>query len=68
MGCPVGPQIDRLGPLIERLMALIASFILMGIVVFISFRPNYIPSAAVMLAGFSDIVVTIAIAASLLFT
>lgn len=44
----------------QTLFALLIAFLLMGIVVFISFR-TMIPSLAVMLAAFSDIVVTLAI-------
>jgi len=44
----------------ETFKALIFAFIFMGIVVFLWFR-NFIPSIAVILSAFSDIVVTIAI-------
>ncbi len=44
----------------QSLFALLAAFVLMGIVVFIYFR-SPVPSLAVILAGFSDIVVTLAI-------
>ncbi|MBI2152000.1 protein translocase subunit SecF, partial [Candidatus Woesearchaeota archaeon] len=44
----------------QVITALIFAFVLMGIVVFIYFRVP-IPSAAVILAGFSDIVITMAI-------
>ncbi len=44
----------------ETVYALLAAFVLMGIVVFISFR-SFIPSAAVIAAAFSDIIVTLAI-------
>ena len=44
----------------QSLIALLCAFLLMGIVVFIYFRTP-VPSLAVILAGFSDIVVTLAI-------
>ncbi len=44
----------------QTAFALLAAFVLMGIVVFAYFR-NMIPSLAVILAAFSDIVVTLAI-------
>ncbi|MDA1196787.1 MAG: protein translocase subunit SecF [Nanoarchaeota archaeon] len=44
----------------ETLTALVIAFILMSIIVFIYFR-SFIPSIAVILAAFSDIVVTLAI-------
>jgi len=44
----------------EIIYAIIISFILMGIIVFIIFR-TIVPSAAVILAAFSDIVITLAI-------
>ncbi|HLC74821.1 MAG TPA: protein translocase subunit SecF [Candidatus Nanoarchaeia archaeon] len=44
----------------QTFRAMIAAFVLMGIVVFIYFR-SFIPSVAVILAAFSDIVETIAI-------
>ncbi|MBL7054384.1 protein translocase subunit SecF [Candidatus Woesearchaeota archaeon] len=44
----------------EVVVALMIAFIFMGIVVFLYFR-NFIPSTAVILAAFSDIVVTLAI-------
>jgi preprotein translocase subunit SecF len=45
---------------IQTMWAVIAAFILMGIVVFVSFRTFY-PSAAVILAGFSTIISTLAV-------
>jgi len=44
----------------ETFFAIILAFIFMGIIVFITFR-TFIPSLAVILAAFSDIVVTLAI-------
>ena len=44
----------------QIMIALLLAFIFMGIVVFIYFR-NFIPSGAVILSAFSDIVVTVAI-------
>ncbi|RMF55347.1 protein translocase subunit SecF [Candidatus Woesearchaeota archaeon] len=44
----------------QTFTALIIAFIFMGIVVFFYFR-TFVPSAAVMLAAFSDIIVTLAI-------
>jgi len=44
----------------ETFFAIILAFIFMGIIVFITFR-TFIPSIAVILAAFSDIVVTLAI-------
>src|SRR3989338_3685731 len=44
----------------ETVRALVIAFILMGIVVFITFRV-FVPSIAVILAAFSDIVITIAV-------
>ncbi|MFH1682898.1 MAG: protein translocase subunit SecF [Candidatus Woesearchaeota archaeon] len=44
----------------QTIYALLIAFLLMGIVVFITFR-TFAPSLAVMLAAFSDIVVTLAI-------
>jgi len=44
----------------EVLIALTIAFVFMGIVVFLYFR-NFIPSIAVILAAFSDIIVTLAI-------
>src|SRR3989344_1745240 len=44
----------------QTALALLIAFILMGIVVMIYFR-NLVPSLAVILAGFSDILVTLAI-------
>ncbi len=44
----------------ETLYALLTAFVLMGIVVFISFR-IFIPSMAVIASAFSDIVVTLAV-------
>ena len=44
----------------DLIKALIFAFVLMGIVVFISFR-KFVPSFAVILAAFSDIVITLAI-------
>ena len=44
----------------QTLYALLIAFLLMGVVVFITFR-TIIPSLAVMLAVFSDIVITLAI-------
>ncbi|MBS3097375.1 protein translocase subunit SecF [Candidatus Woesearchaeota archaeon] len=44
----------------ELLIALLIAFLLMGIIVFIYFR-TIIPSLAVILAAFSDIVVTLAV-------
>jgi preprotein translocase subunit SecF len=44
----------------ETFTALIIAFICMAIVVFLSFR-IFIPSAAVVLCGFSDIIITLAI-------
>jgi len=44
----------------ETFLAIILAFLFMGLVVFITFR-TFIPSVAVILAAFSDIVVTLAI-------
>lgn len=44
----------------QTMIAMLIAFICMAIVVFITFR-TFVPSAAVVLAAFSDIVVTIAI-------
>ena len=45
---------------VQTLWAVIAAFVLMGIVVFVSFRSFY-PSVGVILAGFSTIVSTLAV-------
>ncbi|MBD3164848.1 protein translocase subunit SecF [Candidatus Woesearchaeota archaeon] len=44
----------------QTIRALIIAFIFMGIVVFLYFR-NFVPSLAVILSAFSDIIVTVAI-------
>jgi len=44
----------------ETIIALVFAFVLMSVVVFIYFR-NFVPSLAVILSAFSDIIVTLAI-------
>jgi len=55
MGSSLGKSFFR-----QTLVALLIAFLLMGIVVFITFR-TVVPSSAVILSAFSDIVVTLAI-------
>ncbi len=55
MGQSLGASFFR-----ETMLILVVSFILMAIVVFIAFR-SFVPSVAVILCAFSDMVVTIAI-------
>ncbi len=55
MGASLGASFFR-----ETLLILLGSFVLMTLVVFIAFR-SFIPSAAVILAAFGDMVVTIAV-------
>lgn len=44
----------------QTVMAMLVAFVLMSIVVFLSFK-TFVPSGAVILCGFSDIVMTIAV-------
>ena len=59
-------NIDLMGPslgqsfFIQTIKAMIFAFVLMGIVVFLYFR-TFVPSIAVMISAFSDIVVTLAV-------
>ncbi len=54
-----GPSLGR-AFFVQTMWAVLAAFVLMGIVVFVSFRTFY-PSVAVMLAGFSTVVSTLAV-------